>query len=165
MLHQEILKFRAKRNIKNRKAQSGLTYNTSKSIGIIANVKENKSEWFLALSDSLRTDQKDVKFIGICNDAKKRINFSESNVFSSADIGILGRINNPSLLNFINQSWDFLIVIDHSSDVTIRYISSVCRAGYIIGVQDKQNDLYDLQIKSELTEELYEVIKYIKRIK
>jgi hypothetical protein len=68
MLHREILKFIAKRNISKRNVQSGLTYEASKSVGIIANVKENNPEWFLDLGDTFRADQKEVKFIGVCND-------------------------------------------------------------------------------------------------
>lgn len=165
MLKESILRFLSRKNINKRSSNQATAYDNSKCIGIIVNLKECEAESFSDLSDEFIHDGKEIKFVGVCNDIKKRVTLKSANVFSYASIGILGQVKQEALSAFLQHQFDFLIVIDHINDQVIRYIASKCNAGYIVGVQQGQNDLYDLQLKAESAIEKKEIIRYIKKIK
>ena len=139
------------------------TYVNSTKIGILFN--RDEFAWKLVKNLIIKELIADDKVISYMIFQQNKL--GDQNVYHKKDITIFGRLMKNSLHSFVKQPFDFLIVLDTSEDIHVKYILALSGAICKIGIYAKgYSDLLMMTLKpaKRPEESMKEMIRYLKMI-
>ena len=170
MVNSTILKYRTKLANRRRLSSRGSkSFPSSSTIGILFTVEDiDKHNNIKKFIEKLEAENKKVS--SICFLPKGKDNFEFLfNFFTKKEIGYFGQLKNEYLKDFLNQSFDYLFLLDQKSTPCMQYILANSQAKCRVGLAENQNqEFMELLIKpkSKTMEDIVDdLLTYIKKIK
>ncbi|MEO1253494.1 MAG: hypothetical protein AAFY41_01230 [Bacteroidota bacterium] len=137
-------------------------YKDAKSIGILYDAAEFNSLTIHELENNLKSDGKDVAKVGFQDKPSE-----DPLIFDKKAISGTGSIKDNHLTFFINQPFDFLITLDISENVNLKYVLAISKATCKVGFETEQYvDLLQMSLKmeSDKKQAVQSLLKYLKMI-
>ncbi|MFT4738276.1 MAG: hypothetical protein ACI8QD_001898 [Cyclobacteriaceae bacterium] len=160
-MKKSIIQFLAKKNYSNKNSQISLSYLKASKIAILI---DGEADWpdYDRLMEHLNTDDKSVSIMRFVKKTSAHLNYDE---FCQNDLGLFGQIKSERLNMFLGQSYDYLLLVNRTTNPFIKYIASKTNHHTSIGLfHGDQNNYTDLQVKSEIGTELVNLIKYTRQL-
>lgn len=155
MIKQFVLGLKKPEKIQNLTHHS---FASAKSFGIIINISDIDAAVAEAIKAELVHAEKEVTMLKYVDKSSEA-----EDTFSPKEISILGKINSDFVLHFLDQKFDFLIVLDQTCEASFEYIIKKAKSDYKVGITD--NALYQLVVKSGSLDSLaVDIMKYLKMI-
>ena len=145
-----------------------MSFSESKKIGLIHHYVDNQSiQSIYHFFDSLEKQGKKVDVM-VIKDKKDELNIPEFLMTDSQEMTAFGQWTNESLLNYINQSFDYLIHLNLDDSIFIENILANSKAKCRVGkFQEEKKEYYELMISPEkdtiqkLIDQIYHYIQKI----
>ena len=169
MFKKSLINFRTKSALRKNKAiRKNMSFSESKKIGLIHHYVDNQSiQSIYHFFDSLEKQGKKVDVM-VIKDKKDELNIPEFLMTDSQEMTAFGQWTNESLLNYINQSFDYLIHLNLDDSIFIENILANSKAKCRVGkFQEEKKEYYELMISPEkdtiqkLIDQIYHYIQKI----
>jgi len=126
--------------------QQGFESKRIASVGVMMHSEEFIDyDKYRQLISHIGVNENKVKFMTFVEDHKNEMNTWDDS-FSSKDIGWNGKLNNPSLQDFVNTEFDALISYYNSDALELQMITASSKANFKIGINVEDERLFDLII-------------------
>ena len=164
MIKENIIKYRTRKNEKNRKAETQLDFNQSKKIGIIIHENFEDEEKISSVIDELKALGKKISKIYFL---KKPMGLQMSPWFKASQINLLGQVKSPELDHFLKQKYDYLLCFDDTGNYIIDYIMSMVNSPSRIGLMKPERSyIFEMMIQvNGAGSGSSEILKYLKMIR
>lgn len=155
-----VLKKQAKHN---RRTVKSCNINVSKNIGVLFNASNQAS--FKIVKDfvkSITTPSNNVMVLGYV-DSKQMIDHylyrKGFEFFTRNDLNWFYKPENEAVSNFISQKFDLLIDLNIEESFPMKYILSLSKSNFKVGIHTENHDLLDLMIYIESEKEAIKELK------
>ncbi len=164
LLNRKLLK------LKQTKAFNGI--NKAKSIGILFDAtKYDSYKAVKSLVKELTANNKNVKALGYVNNKKMDDQYLSDKIWQfvcKKDFNWINQPTDSSVDSFANESFDILIVLAVDPYFPIRYISSLSKSLFRVGLNGVENSIFDmvLQVKpnESMEHHISVTMQYLKMI-
>jgi hypothetical protein len=147
---------------------SDKNFDDLKTVGLLVNAHEFENlDAFNSLVNSLEIFNKDLKLI-FYKEEKRSLPTFEQNNFSSKDFNWKGVLNKPAIEEFLDREYDLFIGYYSKKNSYLDYITSRAKAKLKVGLNHKEDRLFDIVFKIKAKEfSLFEeeLAKYINILK
>jgi hypothetical protein len=123
-----------------------------KTVGLLVNAHEYENiDAFNSLVNSLEIFNKDLKLI-FYKEEKRSLPTFEQNNFSSKDFNWKGVLGKPAIEEFLDREYDLFIGYYSKKNSYLDYIASRAKAKLKVGLNHKDNRLFDIVFKIKVNE-------------
>ena len=165
MLKEPIIKYKTKKSVKFPTFKETISFSNAKSIGLLFENDENykKTKPFIEM---LTKEGKSVTFLI----RSKEKESPSSNHYIHSDFNWIGTITSEKIDKFINNSFDYLFMLNEDCHFLNEYILASSKAKCRVGLNNENNQrLFELMFdnsKKESIDKFYKTVKgYLDKIK
>ena len=167
----KLLNRNTKKSLKRRDQEKGsISYSEANKVGILFTVVDRtKHEAVKKFIKKLEKDCKKVDVLCLLPEGKDNYDFI-FDYFTTNDFTLFGNTASQSILLFIQQEFDYLFVLDTTSNIYIENLLAKSSAKCRVGIFDDNNGPYfELMIKisnnntEELTEQIYHYLNLLSK--
>lgn len=157
-----ILRFLAKRLLKNRQTEVSIGYQHAQKVAILVNTQQKwpNIDQFI---NQLKLDKKQVS----CLYFYKKNDPAEAGheAFHPYDVGLFGALKSEILLKFSKPQYDYCFILNHQPHTYLDYLAVKLKCQTIIGfAYPEGNFLADLQVKPDHDKELNDLLRYTRQL-
>ena len=156
-----------RRRLRNRKrAKSMYSFESSKVIGVVFKT-DTQSDFELVKRFLQFLNEQDNKVVALCYiDSKKVPDYyllrKGFNFFSRGDLNLFFMPQTNFILDFMEKPFDMLIDLSTDNNFPLHYISSLSKAKFKIGKQQKTRNCFDVMIDTSKQNSVESLIAQIK---
>ena len=166
MIKKSIISLRTNFNLRKPTILEARSFDQARSIGLIINNLGGEADTINEFITSLEGEGKIVHTLSLDSDETKSLkNKGLGKGVTSRDFSIMGSIISPTIETFVSREYDFLLVMENSQHYLTRYIASMCKASFKVGLtEDQVRNQFNMVIRPQSGREFEDVLKYVKKI-
>ena len=163
MFVSKFLQFKTRRHLKKNEVKRHTTdFKKATKIGIIFSSEGiDKHHAVKALIKSLKEEGKEVSVLSFLGKGRQNHEFLFE-IFSNNDISFWGTIQNESVLQFVDESFDYLLDLDTSNNQILENILAMSKAKCRVGIyKEGKGPFFELMINPKNPDSSQELINDI----
>ena len=170
VINKNLLQKRTARLLsENQGSRNTVNYANVQKIGVLfTQQSREKYQAIRGLVKQLKNDGKQVEVLCYLEKGGENYDFLYDYITSS-DVGLLGKMQSSSAINFAQQSFDYLFYLDLKQNVYLENVLAMCKASCSIGFYKKNNEsLLDLMLsingKSSMDTAIDQILFYTRKL-